>query len=141
MTRTIDVAVTIDRPADEVWRALTDWAAAPRWMNGIDGMRAGGPTAVGTELVFEARGKARSTRITACAPGRAVTLSSHQGPVRAEYTYTVEPIDDATSRAALVADCAMTGPMRVLAPLLRRVIRKTDGGQMNALKAVIEGTP
>ena len=37
---------TIDRPAAEVWAALTRWEDAPEWMSGIDSMSADGPTEV-----------------------------------------------------------------------------------------------
>ncbi len=128
----------IDRPAEHVWRILTDWPAAPRWMNGVDAMRSDGPTAVGTALTFEARGKARTTRITACQPMRSVTLTSSQGPVMADYTYGIEPVDGDRARVSLVADCRVAGPMRLMGPLVRYAIRKADGAQLAALKAVVE---
>lgn len=40
---------------------LVDWDDAARWMSGVEGLGAHGPTAVGTELVFTTRGKQRTT--------------------------------------------------------------------------------
>ena len=56
MTRTLSVEEEIQRPAEEVWDALTDWPNAHKWMPGIEGMAAEGETAAGTKLTFRARG-------------------------------------------------------------------------------------
>ena len=52
MTRTLSIEETIQRPAPQVWAALTDWPNAPKWMPGIDGMAADGETAAGTTLTL-----------------------------------------------------------------------------------------
>ncbi len=57
MTRTLAVEDEIQMPASEVWKGLTDWENANRWMPGVEGMAADGETAAGTKLVFHARGK------------------------------------------------------------------------------------
>ena len=132
-----EVEERVARPPQVVWDRLTDWASAPLWMAGIDAMQARGPTAVGTTLVFTARGKQRPSEITRVEDGRSVTLTSRQGPVTAAYTYRCEPDGDGT-RIGLVADCQIRGPLRLLAPLLRWAVARTDGGQMRALKQVLE---
>ena len=124
--------------AADVWRALTDWPRAPEWMNGIDSMAADGPLAVGTELTFRARGKDRHSEIADLDPGHSVTLRSRQGGVSADYTYTVESTGDGRSRLSLVAECRPGGLWRLYGPLLKWMIRRTDGGQPAALKALVE---
>ena len=37
-----------------------------------------------------------------------------------------------------VADCEMTGPLRILAPILRILIKRSDGAQLQELRSVIE---
>ena len=74
--RSIQRETTIDRPVTEVWARLVDWDDTARWMSGVEGMRAQGPTAVGTELIFTTRGKQRSSQIAALDPGRSITLRS-----------------------------------------------------------------
>lgn len=120
------------------WRRLTDWEGAPAWMGGIDSMAASGPTEVGTQLEFHARGKSRTSEISHVVEGREVTLTSRQGPVSADYSYRCEPEGEGT-RLALVADCEIRGPLRLLGPLLRRAMARTDGGQLRALKSILEG--
>jgi uncharacterized membrane protein len=126
----------IDRPAATVWRTLTDWPHAPGWMAGVDSV-----TPVDdTTLRFVARKRERTSRITAVRPGESITLRSVQGGVRADYTYSVEAVG-ATTRATLVADVTTTPLWRPLAPLLRTLIRRTDGGQLDALKRLVEAQP
>jgi uncharacterized protein YndB with AHSA1/START domain len=126
----------IDRPADTVWRVLTDWHHAPDWMSGVDSV-----TPVDdTTLRFVARKRERTSEITAVRPGESITLTSVQGGVRAVYTYSVEPVGAAT-RATLVADVTTTPLWRPVAPALRALIRRADRGQLDALKRLVEAQP
>jgi uncharacterized protein YndB with AHSA1/START domain len=121
----------VDHPTDDVWRELTAWDRAAGWL-GVDGLVADGPTAVGTRLTFRTRGKEHVSVITDVDPGRSMTLRSVQGGVTADYTYTVTP-DGAGSRVTLTADVGTRGPWRLLAPVVRTAMRRTDGDQLGAL--------
>lgn len=140
MARTISAAETIERPSAEVWATLTDWPGAIRWMNGIDSMSIDGETVEGARIRFLARGNERDSLITHCEPGRAITLRSQQGGVRADYTYSLESVGESSTRVSLDAECHFSGlQYRLLGPLIRFAIRRTDGGQIATLKRVIEG--
>ena len=128
---------TIEAPPHEVWTTLTDWSAASEWMPGVSDMRAAGDFAVGTELTFSARGKARSSTVTALEPGRLLTMSSTMPGVLADYTYALEPAGNATT-VSLVADVETSGPMKLLGRVIRSAIAKEDGVQLARLKALIE---
>jgi hypothetical protein len=68
-----------------------------------------------------------------------VTLTSTQGKVTADYTYSCEASGDATV-VTPAADCTTRGVfLNLAAPLLRYVVRRTDGGQLSELRRVIEG--
>ena len=134
MTEVFTAETTIDGPVDAVWARLVDWDTAARWMSGVDELRAQGPTAAGTTLVFTTRGKQRTGQIVALDPGRSVTLRSIQGGVTADYVYTCVQHDKGT-RVSLVADCSITGPVRLLGPVIRYAIRRADGGQLDAFAA------
>jgi carbon monoxide dehydrogenase subunit G len=140
MARTISVSETIGRPAEEVWSVLTDWSGAVRWMNGIESMSIDGETVEGARVRFFTRGQERESVIAHCDPGRSVTLRSQQGGVTADYTYSIEAVDEGSSRVSLEANCQFSGIVfRLLSPLIGFAIRRTDGGQIAALKRVIEG--
>lgn len=138
MTQAFHSTTVIDRPPAAVWAALTDWPRAADWLPGVDTVRAGGATAVGTQLTMHARGKDRSSTITALDPGRSLTLTSVQGGVTADYTYTLTPTSTGTS-VDLAADVRTTGVWTVFGPLLRAAIRRADGGQLEAFTQVVEG--
>ncbi len=140
MTEAFRAETTIDRPVNEVWARLVDWDDAARWMSGVERLRAQGPTAVGTELIFTTRGKQRSSQIAALDPGRSITLRSTQGGVTADYAYECAPNGSSGTRVSLTADCEMTGPVRLLGPLIRSAIRKADGGQLDAFAATFPRT-
>ena len=94
---------SIAAPVDAVWTRLTDWSGAANWMPGVDSMRADGPLAVGTVLHFVARGKERTSTITAIEPGRALTM-----PRRSPCGSSSSSPFNAKSAAALLGD----GPAR-----------------------------
>ena len=131
MTQAFAAETTIDRPIDAVWSRLTDWDTASRWMPGVDALRARGPTAVGTPLVFTARGKERTGQIAALDPGSSITVRSTQGGVTADYHYTCVRLGEST-RVTLVAEVTMSGPWRLLGPAIRRAVRRSDAGQLDA---------
>jgi uncharacterized protein YndB with AHSA1/START domain len=132
MSRAFAVTQVIDRPVDQVWRVLTDWDRAAEWMPGIDAVHVDGDT-----LRFRARGRERTSAITGVRPGESVTLTSVQGAVRADYTYTIAEADAGT-RATLVADLTVRSFWRVAAPVLRVAVRRADGRQLDALKRLVE---
>lgn len=138
MSQAFEVTTTINRPAEEVWASLVDWSKASQWMSGIDSMTANGPNEAGTELVFRARGKDRPSSIAAIDPGRSVTLRSVQGGVTADYRYRVEPVTDETTKVDLNADCSTTGMWSIVGPLLRIMMKRTDSGQLEGLKQLME---
>ena len=87
--------------------------------------------------MFTTRDKQRTGQIAAVDPGRSITLRSIQGGVTADYVYTCAPLGDGT-RMRLVAMCSITGPLRVLGPLIRYAIRRADGGQLDAFAATFD---
>jgi uncharacterized protein YndB with AHSA1/START domain len=133
MSTAFTATQVIDRPAGTVWQVLTDWHRAPNWMSGVDSVTPDGDTT----LRFVTRKRERISEITALRPGESITLTSVQGGVRADYTYSVEPAGT-TTRTTLVADVTTTPLWRPIAPALRALIRRTDGGQLDALKRLVE---
>lgn len=140
MTTAFTASTTVAHPVGTVWERLVDWDTAHLWMPGVAQVRAEGPVAAGSTVVFTARGKERLATIAALEPGRSITLRSVQGGVTADYTYDCVA-DGRATRVGLVADCSMTGPVRLLGPVIRYAIRRADGGQLAAFAATFATTP
>lgn len=141
MAKAFSARATIDRPIEEVWASLIDWDKAPRWMRGIDSMSSDGETTVGTRLEFVARGRERTSEVVGLEPGRSVTLRSVQGGVSADYAYRLEPVSPEATAITLDATCDADGlGWRIAGPLIRFAMRRSDGGQLDALKAEVEGS-
>ena len=136
----IDTSTSVAAPPHEVWRALTDWSRAPRWMPGVQQLRASGATlAPGTTLTFTGRGKERTAVVEeGAAPGHLV-LVARSGPVTATYRYRLLPEADGRTRLGLVAEVRVGGPLALLAPVIRRSIAREDGVQPDRLRALVEG--
>ncbi len=140
MTTAFTTTTTVGYPVGTVWERLVEWDAAHRWMPGVEAVRAEGPIAAGSTVVFTARGKERRATVAALEPGRSITLRSVQGAVTADYTYECVTEGPAT-RVSLVADCVMTGPAQLLAPVIRYAIRRADGGQLATFAATFAPPP
>ncbi len=140
MTTAFTASTTVGQPVGAVWERLVDWDTADQWMPGVDAVRAPGPLAAGSTLVFTARGKERLATVAALEPGRSITLRSVQGGVTADYTYECVA-DGGGTRLGLVADCTMTGPVKLLGPVVRYAIRRADGGQLDAFAATFTTRP
>lgn len=138
MTLAFSARRTVTADPATVWAALTDWGRASEWLPGVEGMRAEGPLAVGTVLHFTARGAARTSTITALDAGRALTLTSEQPGVRADYRYTLAASGSGSgTEVALDADVETRGAMKLLGPVIRGAIAKEDGGQLDRLAAIL----
>ena len=88
----------------------------------------------GSHVVVSHSRQTAHRQIGALDPGRSITLRSSQGGVTADYVYTCTPYGDGT-RVSLVADCRMTGPVRLLSPMIRSAIRRAESGQLDAFAA------
>ena len=97
-------------------------------------------SAVGAVLTFHARGKERTSEIVALDPGCSITLRSVQGGVSADYVYGLTLLGDDHCEATLSAACNMTGAWRLLGPIIRPAMKRSDSGQMDALKRVVEAS-
>jgi carbon monoxide dehydrogenase subunit G len=134
VTTAFIASATVERPTAEVWARLTDWPAAPAWMPGVESILVSGP-----ELTFRTRGRDRTGRIEIVEPGQTVVVHSSQGGVSAAYTYSCVS-EGGRTKVTLTADCHAKGVWRPLAGLLRAAIRRSDSGQLTALKRMIEAS-
>lgn len=136
--RVFESKVIINQPIDSVWSYLTDWENAPKWMSGVDELKALGEIEAGTKLVFVARGAERGSEIVECDTGKKIILRSVQGAVSADYSYHLKSVGDETE-LTLVATCEMNSLlMKIMSPIIRFGMKMVDSKQPTSLKHYIE---
>lgn len=141
-TRTFEVSETIDRPIDSVWSLMTDFDRAPEWMAEVVRIERDPsvPPCLGTKLAtYVKRSKAAmQTEIVAWTPPEELALASRQGGISAIYRYRLAPAASGT-HVTLNASCTAQGLLwRLLHPLIFIMMKRADGGQLAALKALVE---
>ena len=135
---------TIDAPPEAVWAAMTDFQSAPQWMPGIEAVipTDDTPLAAGKtfriSLTTKGRGKERMMTLATWESPRRFALSSQEGGVSALYTYDVEPQGSGT-QVTLNGTCTASGWfLRLLHPLIVRMMARHDSKQLALLKQAIE---
>jgi uncharacterized protein YndB with AHSA1/START domain len=136
--RGFQATALIPLPADEVWRQLTRWPDAPKWMSGIDTCRGPEPPVQGERIAFLARGAERESTLTEVVKNERLVLESKQSGVTAVYRYQLQPEGEGT-RVTLDASCTAEGPIRLMMPLIRFMMKRVDGGQPEALARLMSG--
>jgi uncharacterized protein YndB with AHSA1/START domain len=140
------VTELIRAPVEEVWEIAGDPTRFPEWMRGLgtvglpdDGLLEGGaelPVAV-TE-----RGQTRhaTMRLAQWEPPHGFALQAGGPQAGTLYRYRFEPTrEGAATRATLEAEIRISGKWFLLAWLLKRGMKRSDGGQLKALGFLVTG--
>lgn len=123
---------------------VADQTNAPRWQSGLESVRRVGdaPIGVGTENVFVRQFAGRRiesrNRFTRFEPGRFVEFSVPEGWLTGTASYRVEPLarDGATLTSQM--DFRIHGPLKVLSPLLARILARDSRADESRLKTLLE---
>ena len=138
------VETRIDRPVAEVFAYATDPDKLPSWQtNTVSARREDdGPYGLGSRLreVHRAPGGKELesvVEVVAFEPDRVFALEVKEGtPVHAQLMF--DPAGDGT-RMRFRAHGRLTGPSRIIEPLVGRMLRKQFTEYVATLKAVLEG--
>ena len=135
----VECSVEIDRPADEVFAFVADFANNPRWQGGMDSCRWTSDTrGVGATYAQVAHflGKTIETHfeVTAVEPGRSISIESTVSTFPIQVTRSVEALGPGRSRVTAHVRGQPTGWMKLFAPLVGRAVRKDYA----RLKAILE---
>ena len=144
---TIDLSTTVDVMAgtDEVWAILADYERDPEWRSGVETMTpsAAGPATPGLTTLEILRFGGRTYRnagvVEAVDPGRQLAWRTTSG-ADAHGSRTVEPRDGGGSRVTLLLHVRPHGVERLMAPVLRRLLRRTLVADAGRLRALVETT-
>ena len=137
----VEVAVTVRRPADEVFALLAEVTNNPTWQGGMRSCTWTLPTTYDQVAHFLGRDVVSSFVVAHLEPGRRVRFRSTSGPFPIEETRTVEPVEAGSSRVTAVVAGDASGFFRVAAPLLRTLVARSVRGDYRRLVERLEAEP
>jgi uncharacterized membrane protein len=138
----------IDRPATHVWALVADYDHDPEWRAGVTTMApmpAGPvtPATITAEVVrFGGRTYRNGGEVTGVGPGTRFTWRTAPGAdVDAEGSRTVEPLDPGRCRVRLELRVRPGPGQRLMAPLLRAMLRRGLEADLRRLRTLAGTTP
>jgi uncharacterized membrane protein len=142
MAATLESAVTIARPVEDVYRFFLDLdqnASDP----GVESVvkTPHGPTAPGTTFRFHHRGRPRetTTRFTSLEANRKIQFDGHVGPLRPTGDFSFQPTDGATTLTVHV-EANPIGLFKLLTPLINRKGQEVWDDRLARIKAALEAS-
>ena len=139
-------SVEVDRPADQVWELVADYARDPEWRTGVVTMAPSTPgtvqpgTTTAEELRVAGRAQHNGGLVTAVQPGTRFAWRTTSG-VAAAGARAVIPVRPGRCRVDLELDVTLSGLQRLARPLLAVVVRRTLAADARRLAALAERTP
>ena len=135
----------IGRPAAEVYRFVATEHARnhPRWDPGIiDFTQVGeGPVAKGTEFTFARKmmggRKPMKLQVTDLEPDRSMSFRV-SGPMTMDMRMIVEPAGEQSSRLTFKGGGQISGPMRLMTPMIRSQMSKEIAKAQQRIKEMVE---
>ncbi len=138
----------VDRPADEAWAVISDFARNPEWQGGMRSCAwsTDPPLAVGSRYRQEAAFLGRAIRTTfevigleeAADGRRSVTIDTVEGTFPITVTRTVEPLGAQRCRVSAHVRGSPDGLMGVLSPLTKPMVRRAVDRDYARLKQLLE---
>jgi uncharacterized protein YndB with AHSA1/START domain len=149
MQRTIEVQleVQIGRPAEEVWAFLSDFERVPEWLEEFHTAvkQSHGPIGQGTVFHYTIEPGQRSStlQIVGWEPGRRLAwdgppLKWHGGAARPRGYFEVTDTGAGYTRLVSCYQPVLTGTMALLAPVMKRWLRKQRLRDTARLKTLLE---
>lgn len=141
----VDVTTWTDiaRPRAEVAAFAADPGNAPRWYENIESVRweTEPPVAVGSRMAFVARFLGRrlayTYQVRDLVPGERLVMSTAEGPVPMETTYTWADTDGGT-RMTLRNRGEPAGLAKLAAPAVAAAMRRANHKDLAKLKRILE---
>ena len=121
---------------EAVWNVLTDWKRGLKWRPGTEAVDVAG-AGVGTVLSWTSRGSARTACVEEWSPPQHLAVHYIQGPVEADYVWTLQPEAGGT-RVTLTVTTHAQGATRLMLPVFTEMMRRSDEALPAALCAEVE---
>lgn len=138
--------VEIDRPAQDVWAVLADYARDPEWRGGVLEMTPSpaGPVAPGTttreRMRFAGRELRNDGEVVEVGPGLRFAWRTTEG-ADADGARAVVPLGDGRCRVELLLRVRPHGAERLTAPLAALLLRRTLRADARRLRALVGISP
>jgi len=138
----VERSISVARPPDEVFRYIADVRNDPSWHTDVLEVSSS-TVAVELGTVFKVKvkpsmGVSEGTMTVArLEPGRLVEFDGRMGKMDPRVTNICEP-DDHGTRVTRRVEIDPPGMMRVMSPLIKRMIAKSNEGFLANLKGLLE---
>lgn len=139
----VSAAVLVERPRSEVASFASDPANDTKWIGGIKEVRVATPAPFGVGTRVERIAYFRKKRVdyvlevVAYEPGALVDMKSVKAPFEMRVTYRFEDALGGT-RASIHIGGGPKGPIRLIAPIVRRTVLKSIAKDLVNLKGILE---
>ncbi|HEX6231082.1 MAG TPA: SRPBCC family protein [Actinomycetota bacterium] len=133
----------VDRPIDEVFAFVGDFANAEDWDPGVEEseLLTDGPVDVGTRYrvvaVFNGRRLPIGYRVTEWDPPRRVVLEGVGSTFRGVDEIAFDPTPSGGTRITYQADLRLRGPLRLFEPLMRKRFEQTGREAMVGMRRAL----
>lgn len=140
----VETSVEIARPAQEVFAFVADQTNAPQWQTGLHEVRrlTDGPVGVGSEhefvRTFAGRRLASRNRFVGFEPGSYVKFEIPSGWISGTASYRAEATRSAGTVLTSQMEFRVRGPLRLLEPVLSRLLAKDSLRDQQRLKDLLE---
>ncbi len=141
---TFELSTMIKRPIEEAFAVLANLENDPKWHSAFVEVRntSGGSLGVGARfLVFEGllgrRDGGTVYEVTEYEPNRSAAWKTVSGPLHLKFWRTFEPVDGGT-HFAVRYEGEPRGFMKLIWPLITRMARRQQGGDMLKLKELMD---
>jgi uncharacterized protein YndB with AHSA1/START domain len=136
-------AITIDRPLEDVFAVLSDPERTAKWSSLTTGetMISTGPIGVGSTYRVVSKGlvrpAVRENEVTEFELNRRWAVRSRTGSPATRASATFHPVEGGT-RIDFSVEAELTGPLRVVAPVVMTVGKRQWDRDLRKLKALME---
>lgn len=142
----VEASIQIDRAVEDVYAYATTVETLPQWLGRVEDVEqlTDGPLGAGTRIRAVGRMFGRQlvtlVEVTALEPGATFAFTGVTGPFTAHNRYTFESVAGGT-RVTDTAEAEASGPMRLLDPMMSRMMRRQFEANLAALKDRLEAQP
>lgn len=140
----IELSIVIKRPIEEAFAFLANLENDVKWHSAFVDVRktSGGSLGVGARfLVFEGvlgrRTPGTEYEVTEYEPNRIAAWKTVSGPLQLQFRRTFERVESGT-RFAVRYEGQPRGFLRLAWPLITRMVKRQQGGDMRKLKELME---